>query len=164
MPPAVACATIPLPMQKIVKGKQPMGTSMGHPNYHAGAHWSLVRGSVHVCHQILRDVLTESRQRPLGAFGHPSSRRMPECNHGLGLEPNRHQQNIKQILTRCACCSSWTVKDCNRCWASLSTNFEKSINHVLLRTDNMQLKYKNKAKKCFFSCPIVCTLILHFAR
>ena len=26
--PAVACATIPLPMQKIVKGKRPVGTSL----------------------------------------------------------------------------------------------------------------------------------------
>ena len=66
---------------------------------HAGAHRSLAHGSVRVCHQILREVLTESRQRPLGAFGHPSPRRMPQSNHDLGLNQTDVNKNIRQIFS-----------------------------------------------------------------
>ena len=64
----------------------------------ATAHRSLARGSVRVCHAILREVLTESRQRPLGAFGHPSSRRTPESNHDLGLNQTDVNKNIRRIF------------------------------------------------------------------
>ena len=67
---------------------------------HAGAHRSLVCGSVRVCHVILPEVLTESRQRPLGAFGHPSSRRTPKRNHDLGLNQTDVNKNIRQIFMR----------------------------------------------------------------
>ena len=121
-----------------------------HGQDHAGAHRSLARGSVRVCHAILREVLTESRQRPLGAFGHPSSRRTLESNHDLGLNQTDVNKNIRRIFLRRACCSSSSVKNCNRCWASFSANFEKSINYVLLITANMQFIYENKARNCFF--------------
>ena len=119
---------------------------------HVGAHRSLARGSVRVCHAILREVLTESRQRPLGAFGHPSSQRTPESNHELGLRQTDINKNIECIFSRRACCSRSSVKNlnCNRCRASFSANFEKSINYILLKTPYMQLIYKNKARNCFF--------------
>ena len=116
---------------------------------HAGAHRWLGRGSVHVCHEILREVLTESCQQPLGAFGHPSSRRMPESDHELGLCQTDINKNMEFIFLHRACCSSSTVKNHFTCWASHSANFEKSINYVLLRTANMQFKYKNTATNCF---------------
>ena len=74
---------------------------------------------------------------------------MPESNHGLGLNQIDVNKNIRQIFTRRACCNSSTVKDCNRCWHSLSANFDKIINYILSRTAYMQIKYNNKFRNCF---------------
>ena len=117
---------------------------------HAGAHRLLARGSVHMCHAIFCEVLTELRQRPLGAFGHPSSRGLPESDHELGLHQTDINKNIECIFLRCACCSSSSVKYHFTCWASHPANSEKIINYVLLRIANMQLKYKNEVMTCFF--------------
>ena len=65
---------------------------------HAGAHQSLPRYSVCVCHADHVKFWTESRQRPLGAFGHPSPRRMPQSNHDLGLNQTDVNKNIRRIF------------------------------------------------------------------
>ena len=130
--------------------KKPIFTNWNQ--HHAGAHWSLACYSVCVYHADYMKFWTESHQRLLGAFGHPSSWRMPESNHDLGLNQTGVNKNIRWIFLRHACCmrSSSSVKNCNRRWASFSANFEKSIIYVLLKTPNMQLIYKNKARNHFF--------------
>ena len=62
------------------------------------AHRSLARDTVCVSHAILREVVTESRQRPLGAFGHPSSRRTPDSNHDLWSNQIDVNKNIRWIF------------------------------------------------------------------